>query len=226
MKQAKWTTIRKRDFKTGKINVVEVTYICSQDEGERVYEHIEGTGTESERVIDSGMFNLTEDQQDRVEEETAQLLNSDMRSSGSSFRLSALAPEETDRAWGVKRKFDSPAVTPKKNSDAKLEFAGSSSEDEQTPIERARARLGRSDPGKLKAEKPGRGAGGGAASAKAKAAGRTGGGVGSGGGGAAADKNAAVLLEEVEKELTTLEQCAELSQVKEETLANLAGRLD
>ena len=116
VKQAKWTTIRKRDFKTGKINVVEVTYICAQYEGERLYEHIEGTGTASERVIDSGMFNLTEDQQDRVEAETAQLLNSDMRSSGSSFRLSALAPEETDRALGVKRKPDSPASTPKKGS--------------------------------------------------------------------------------------------------------------
>ena len=173
------------------------------------------------------MFNLTEDQQDRVEAETAQLLNSDMRSSGSSFRLSALAPEETDRALGVKRKSDSPASTPKKGADAKLELAGSSSEDEQTPIERARARLGRSDPGKLKADKSGRGAGGGGvASAKAKAVGRTGGGVGSGGGGAAADKNAAVLLEEVEKELTIFQQCAELSQVKEDTLANIAGRLD
>ena len=128
----------------------------------------------------------------------------------------------------MKRKLDSPTRTPKKGEHEAAEQ--SSSDDVLSPFECSM--LCSRSAGKVKKEK-GVPSGRGGVPAKAKgvtsgAGARksgSGGRARSGGGGAAADKNAVVLLEEVDKEMATLEQCTSVSQIKDETLANLSDRL-
>ena len=60
-KGAKLHTVRRRYFKTGGITVEQVAIIHDLDGGEVRFEDIEGTGVEFEHVVDSGLFNFTDD---------------------------------------------------------------------------------------------------------------------------------------------------------------------
>ena len=87
IKGAKFHTVRRRDFKTGRIKVEQVTIIHDLDEGEVRFEDIEGICVESQQVVDSGLFNFTDDQQDRAMDDTAHMLLGEQREIAG-FRLS------------------------------------------------------------------------------------------------------------------------------------------
>ena len=74
IKGANFHTIRRRDFKTGRMKVEQVTSILDLDEGEVRFEDIKGICVESQQVVDSGLFDFTDDQQDRAMDDTAHML--------------------------------------------------------------------------------------------------------------------------------------------------------
>ena len=76
----------------------QVTRVYDQEEGERLFEDIEGEEVGTTQVLDDNRFQLTDDQQERAEEDAFDLVLRDQRGSGG-FTAAELGEEsETKRA--------------------------------------------------------------------------------------------------------------------------------
>ena len=61
LKKVKWTSVRVRDSKTHRMVVQQVTQIYDREDGERIFEDIEGEEVGSTQVLDDNRFQLTDD---------------------------------------------------------------------------------------------------------------------------------------------------------------------
>ena len=199
-----------------KMVVQQVTRVYDQEEGERLFEDIEGEEVGTTQVLDDNRFQLTDDQQERAEEDAFDLVLREQRGSGG-FTAAELGEEsETKRA-----RTSGASATPhkaKKDEEAS-EHGDSSSDDGLSPAERAQQAEALKQSGAKKGKaKP--------KSSPQKSQSNTSLSMGNGGGSSGcSDKNVQVLLQEVEVELQTLAKCSTLADIKEETLTSLIARL-
>ena len=211
-----------------------VTRVYDQEDGVMLFEDIEKSSIARIRTIDDGQFQLVENQDQRVMEDSAGVVFHQERGNGSTLLASDLAePVQSQPAVNPQ-----PSKLKDKRAREKKDEAGSESSDERTPLERSmltgpaakRAKTTEkttsggsrvSTANGAKAVAGGNGSGVRKAG-KAKGAGT----VGGGGGGTSSDNAIKHLLEEVDDEMQKCKAASSMRDIKEETLANLAGRLN
>ena len=212
-----------------------VTRVYDQEDGVMLFEDVEKSSIARIRTIDDGQFQLVENQDQRVMEDSAGVVFNQERGSGSTL----LASDSADPVQFQPAVKPSPTKSKEKRAREKKDEAGSESSDERTPLERSMltgpaAKMAKttekttSGGGRVSTANGAKAVAGGNGSGvrkagKAKGAGTVGGG---GGGGTSSDNAIKHLLEEVDDEMQKFKAASSMRDIKEETLANLAGRLN